>query len=74
MAYVIYQKGYVVFGFGETLESALSDAREWTDIEDMPVEDWEGNHGDMVYSKISNEHLETLQESDFPASCFCWEN
>ena len=73
MAYVIYQNGYVVFGFGETLDAALSNARQWTDIEDMPVEDYEGNYGDMVFSEISQKHLITLQDSDDPANCFCWE-
>ena len=73
MAYVIYQKGFVVYGFGETLDAALNDARQYTDIEDAPVEDWEGNHGDIVFSEISADHLKTLQDSDDPAECFCFE-
>ena len=74
MAYVIYQKGYVVFGFGKTFKSALSDAREWTDIENVPVEDYEGNHGDLVWTEISPERLTQLQGADDPANFFDWEN
>ena len=73
MAYVVYQKGYVVFGFGETLDAAIDNAKEYTDIRHDPVADWEGNYGDMVYREISERRLAELEESDDPADNFEWE-
>ncbi len=75
MAYVIYQEGYVIYGYGQTKEEAINDASEWTDIDkDNLKETHEANHGDMVIEKITKKHLICLEaQSDVSEAfhCFC---
>ena len=55
--YVIIQKGFSIFGIGETIEEAKTDAKEWFD-DDTNLDNLPGyycsNYGDICVEKASN--------------------
>ena len=55
--YVIIQKGFAIFGIGETEEDAKTDAKEWfdhgTDLNDLPSY-YSSNSGDICIEKTAN--------------------
>lgn len=54
--FAIIQKGYAIFGIGDTLEAAYRDAKEWTD-DDLPELDEipsdTNMHGEMFWAEIT---------------------